>query len=217
MQSAYACAPFSSDELILSDAKPIGMGNRRYVFAHPVHENLCLKIPCTAHIRQNMNRRNIIYRFMPTHWRDDNWLESRAYRRGEFKGEDNAVWRHFPRLYGWQRTDIGVGLVFDYYRSETLAPAPNLHQALEVDGLTTQIKAALDRLMNFIDCYQIWMRHPNPSNNVLASDSELKLIDCLGTYNMPLVRYLPAVRRRHAERNKIYLQEAVRRVVSNGR
>ena len=215
MQSAYACAPFCDDELVLTHAKPIGMGNRRYVYAHPVHENLCLKIPRTTHIRRNMNRRGLIYRFMPTRWRDDNWLEARAYRRAEFNGEDNAIWRHFPRLYGWQRTDIGVGLVFDYYRSETLNPAPNLQQALEANGLTRQIETALNRLMRFIDHYQIWMRHPNPSNIVLAADNELKLIDCLGTYNMPLLRYLPPIRRRHAQRNKAYLREAVHRVAVN--
>ena len=51
MHTAYACARFSAQHLKLADRAPIGMGNRRYVFAHPTHPDLCIKLARTRHIR----------------------------------------------------------------------------------------------------------------------------------------------------------------------
>lgn len=206
----YATQRFSTDELQLNEDDKIGMGNRRFVFQHPQHEDLCIKVARAAHIRANLDRRGFVYRLMPTHWRDDNWLEARAYRQAPLQSDRPEIWQHIPRLHGWQATSLGPGLVFDYYRREDGTAAPNLKQVLETDGLTPRLEAAISRLNAFMHAHGVWMRHPGPPNIVLAADGDLKLIDCLGTYNMPFMQYSAAIRRRRAQRHEAYLARSVK-------
>jgi hypothetical protein len=209
----YLDMQFAPQKLGLADAEPIGMGNRRRVFEHPNNPNLCIKIARSEHIRAQMDERGFFYRLMPTRWRDDNWLEARAYQQEVLETADPAIWLHLPRLYGWQDTDIGPGLVFDYYRDATGGPAPTLRQALHTQGLCPDIRKALDDLHSYIRTADIWMRHPNAENTVMGMDGRLKLIDCLGTYNMQGLRHIPAVRKRRQERNIAYLERQVANLV----
>ena len=205
----YATQLFASDELQLKEDDKIGMGNRRFVFQHPTHEELCIKVARAKHIRAELDKRGFIYRNMPTHWRDDNWLEARAYRQKPLQTDNDEIWRHIPRLHGWQPTNLGPALVFDYYRSKDGTPAPNLRQVLENNGLTPAVEGAIDRLNTFMHTHGIWMRHPGPPNIVLGADGDLKLIDCLGTYNMPFMHLIPALRKRRAKGHQAYLARAV--------
>lgn len=206
----YATKLFDQTELSLCPTMKIGMGNRRFVFQHPHHDTLCIKVARTAHIRAQLDKRGFIYRNMPTHWRDDNWLEARAYQQKSLQTKNPAIWRHIPRLHGWQETNLGPGLVFDYYRDRDGARAPNLREVLEKDGLTPAVEGAIGRLNEFMHTHNIWMRHPGPPNIVLGADGHLKLIDCLGTYNMlPFRHFIPALRARRAMKHEAYLAHAV--------
>ena len=53
---------------------------------------------------------------------------------------------------------------------------------------------------------------PGPANIVWASDGRLKLIDCLGTYNMQLLRHLAPIRKRRRTCHIRYLNGAVARI-----
>lgn len=209
MKVGYLGDQFAPQKLCLSKAEPVGMGNRRRVFVHPNNPDLCIKVARGDHIRKQMDERGIVYRMMPTRWRDDNWLEARAYQQGVLRASDPAIWLHLPRLYGWQDTDIGPGLVFDYYRNAEGGPAPTLRQALQKQGLLPNIRKALDDLSSYIRTADIWMRHPNTENTIIGLDGRLKLIDCLGTYNMQGMRFIPAVRRHRQARNIAYLERQV--------
>ena len=204
---------YDSHKLTLSRVEPVGMGNRRRVFVHPDNPNLCIKVARSDHIRAQMDERGFFYRLMPTRWRDDNWLEARAYQQKALKNAEPEVWLHLPRLYGWQDTDIGPGLVYDYYSDTAGRPAPTLRQALKKQGLCPDIRQALDELNNYIRTADIWMRHPNTENTVMGKDGRLKLIDCLGTYNMQGLRHIPAIRKRHRARNIAYLERQVANLV----
>ena len=91
---------FAPQKLGLGDAEPIGMGNRRRVFEHPNNPNLCIKIARSEHIRAQMDERGFFYRLMPTRWRDDNWLEARAYQQEVLETADPAIWLHLTRISG---------------------------------------------------------------------------------------------------------------------
>jgi hypothetical protein len=58
------------------------------------------------------------------------------------------------------------------------------------------------------------MRHPNTENTVMGPDGRLKLIDCLGTYNMQGLRFVPAIRRRRQARNIDYLERQVAHLIN---
>ncbi len=204
---------FDARKLSLAGTAPIGMGNRRRVFRHPENGALCIKIARLRHIRQQMDARSLFHKMMPTRWRDDNRLEVRAYRQSAIRGGEETVWRHLPRLYGWQDTDLGRGLVFDYFQNHDGGPAPTLRQALDAQGDVDEVKAALDELYDFIRSAGIWMRHPNVENVVLAADGRLKLIDCLGTYNGHVRRLVPPLVRRRLERHVSYLSRQVGRLL----
>ena len=215
MQTAYACARFSAQHLKLADRAPIGMGNRRYVFAHPTHPDLCIKLARTRHIRRQLDRRGGLYRLMPTRWRDDNWLEARAYQQPALRDTQSGNWLFVPRLHGWQATDRGVGLVFDYYRTAHGAPAPNLADLLAGGRHDAALEDALADLRRFLARTDLWMRHPVPANIVWGADGRLKLIDCLGTYNMHVLRHLAPVRYRRRHRHIRYLNGAIAHLQHN--
>ena len=205
----YAAPLFASEELQLKEDDKIGMGNRRFVFQHPSHAELCIKVARASHIRAELDKRGFVYRNMPTHWRDDNWLEARAYQQKPLQTTNEEIWHHIPRLHGWQATNLGPGLVFDYYRSPDGTAAPNLRYVLETQGLTPAVEGAIERLNAFMHKHGIWMRHPGPPNIVMGADGDLKLIDCLGTYNMPLMHLIPTLRKRRAKLHEAYLARAV--------
>lgn len=211
MASSYLGTQFAASKLLLADKKPIGMGNRRQVFAHPENDGLCFKVARFDHIRAQMDARGFVYRLMPTRRRDDNWLEARAYRQSAIDPANEMIWQNLPRLYGWQDSDLGVGLVFDYYRAADGSPAPTLRRAIEENGVSRAIQSALEDLYAYIRETGLWMRHPNVENTVLAADGRLKLIDCLGTYNMQAIRYIPALRKRRLEKHVAYLAKQVAR------
>ena len=215
MATPYATNQFSPERLELDAVIPIGMGNRRHVFAHPDHDTLCIKVARSAHIRAQLDAKGGLYRLMGTHRRDDNWLEAQAYQQTALQAPPEAeVWHYVPRLYGWQDTSQGPGLVFDYYRDETGGPAPSLETALHAEGLSPRIAAALERLSDYISTTDLSMRHPGPPNIVLAMDGDLKLIDCLGTYNTDFSKYIPPLRRQRLARHNHYLNVAVQRVLA---
>lgn len=209
----YQCRQFSTETLSLENKHSVGMGNRRTVFVHPDNPELCIKIARSEHIRAQLNERGLIYRMMPTRWRDDNWLEAHAYQQSVLRTTNPAIWLHLPRLHGWQDTDIGPGLVFDYYRNTEGGPAPTLRETIKTEGLGPDIRQALNELANYIRQADIWMRHPNTENTVIGLDGRIKLIDCLGTYNMHGLRYIRAVRKRRQARNIAYLERQVANLV----
>lgn len=212
MQTHYACAPLSRQRLSLADATPIGMGNRRKVFVHPENPSLCIKIARKDHIRRGLDRRGGLYRLMPTRWRDDNWLEARAYQQTALRDDASPNWQYVSRLHGWQPTDMGDGLVFDYYHTPQGTPAPSLEALLQSGPCSADLERALADLADFLAATDLWMRHPGPANIVWASDGRLKLIDCLGTYNMQLLRHLAPIRKRRRTRHIRYLNGAVARI-----
>ena len=214
MPVSFPTPQFSAQKLHLADVEPIGMGNRRRVFQHPDNPDMCIKVARTEHIRAQMDARGPVYRLMPTRWRDDNWLEARAYQQPVLNPTNDIIWTHLPKLYGWQETDIGTGLVFDYYRDASGQPAPTLRRALQENGLANGLAEALQCLNEYIRTTGLWMRHPNVDNTVFGQDGRLKLIDCLGTYNMHVLRYIPALRTRRYARHISYLDKQVKTVLS---
>lgn len=209
MALEYACTRFAEQCLQLETRDPIGMGNRRRVFQHPDHPDLCIKVARQEHIRQSLDKRGGLYKYMPTRWRDDNWLEAIAYQQAALQDAASPNWAHIPRLHGWQDTDIGTGLVFDYYRTETGEAAPNLAHVLADGIIEPHVQTAIDGLIAYLSQTDVWMRHPGPPNIVLAADGKLKLIDCLGTYNMRVFRPFKSILKRRRGRHIAYLQRAV--------
>lgn len=202
----YECRQFDAATITLGDRFLIGMGNRRRVFVHPDHPNLCIKIARTSHIRSQLDKRSYLHSLMPTHWRDDNWLEARAYQQPLLAVLTPEVQRHIPTLYGWQNTNLGKGLVFDFYTDKTGLPAKNLSDLILENGVTAEIRRAVNELKEFILNQSPWMRHPGPPNIVYGADNHLKLVDCLGTYNMRWQKHIPAIRRRRRRRHNNYLE-----------
>lgn len=120
-----------------------------------------------------------------------------------------GIQRHIPMLYGWQATNLGPGLVFDYYRQPNGQRAPNLEEVILSQGLTAEIKRAIVGLSAFILNNAPWMRHPVPFNIVYAADKNLKLVDCIGTYTMPWRRHLPVIRNQRRRRHLAYMSKSI--------
>ena len=190
------------------------MGNRRKVYFHPEQPNLCIKVARLSHIRSELNARGWAHKMTPTHWRDDNWLEARAYQQPLLAVKTPVIQRHIATLYGWQNTSHGMGLVFNFFTDKKGRPAPNLQKLILLNGVTATVLAATAELKQFILQHGPWMRHPGPENIVMAAVGHLKLVDCLGTYNTPLQRYIPAIRKRRRLRHTEYLDNEISKLAS---
>ena len=204
---------FHKQALVLNVEDAIGMGNRRWVFQHPDNPNLCIKVARAAHIREQLNAKGGLYKLMPTTWRDDNVLEARAYRQKALNTDNAYVWQHLPHMLGWQETNLGPGLVLDYYTDPQGKPAPNLQSVLKTQGMTPELAVAVQNLHAYILKTQIWMRHPGPPNIVWAADGHLKLIDCLGTYTMGWQHRIAMFRQKRLERHCTYLDTTIARTL----
>jgi hypothetical protein len=205
---------FDSKTLDLHVDNAIGMGNRRWVFQHPDNPKLCIKVARQAHIREQLNAKGGLYRHMPTTWRDDNVLEARAYRQKALTTTHPYVWQHLPHMHGWQATNLGPGLVFDYYTDAQGQPAANLETVLQTQGATPALEVAVENLHAYILKTEIWMRHPGPPNIVWAADGHLKLIDCLGTYTMGWQHRFAGLRQKRLKRHCAYLDTAIARALT---
>ena len=116
-------------------------------------------------------------------------------------------------MLGWQETNLGPGLVFDYYTDPQGKPAPNLQSVLKTQGMTPELAVAVQNLHAYILKTQIWMRHPGPPNIVWAADGHLKLIDCLGTYTMGWQHRIAMFRQKRLERHCTYLDTTIARTL----
>ena len=142
---------------------------------------------------------------------DDNQIEYRAFQQSAILRNTPEIWRHIPRCYGWVETDIGCGLVTDYYPSDNLnVPATTLEEYLKEFSVTPQLLSALKEFSAYLRRYLLLTKNLMPHNLLVLQESggvlRLILIDGFGLSTMfPVAKYVSAAARRHVEKRLDWL------------
>ncbi|MDA8712544.1 PhoP regulatory network YrbL family protein [Alphaproteobacteria bacterium] len=179
----------------LSKSVPFAEGGRRICYQHPENPDLCIKVSKPDTIITRRANMPLHRRLRPLSAFDDNHDEIKGYRQLVVKravGDENApLWQHVPKCYGFVETNIGLGLVSDFYHTHN-KPAPTVQQLLYDNGLTPELQAALDEFAQFLSDSLLVTRAIIPHNIVFAADGRIKLIDGIGGRNLiPIAEFFP--------------------------
>ncbi len=171
---------FYSDQILhLKDARTFAQGQNRLCFAHS-DDGLCIKVVKAGSIKALRAKRSFFKNLRPDYYFDDNLNEYKAYQQNAITNGGEGVFDHIPRCYGWQKTDIGMGLVLDYFKLPSGAPCETLETYLHRDGLTADIEEKLNTLAHYLCTTQLMTKNILPHNVVIADDGRLKIIDGIG-------------------------------------
>ncbi len=203
---------FHNPEMILlMTSEPFATGDHRLCYRHPHDENLCIKVNRQGKAQLLKARAPFYKRFRSADSFDDNQIEYRAFQQPAILRNTPEIWRHIPRCYGWVETDIGRGLVTDYYPSEKLnAPAMTLEHYLKEFSVTPQLSLALKELSAYLRRYLLLTKNLMPHNLLVLQNQQQKLhlvlIDGFGLSTIfPVAKYVPAAARRHVEKRLDWL------------
>ncbi len=168
-------------QLNLSTIKPFAEGGNRLCFVHPENTNRCIKILKPDSIKNLREKRSFLKNLRPDSYFDDNLNEYKAYQQTAIIEGDDRIYDHIPRCYGWQDTDLGKGLVLDYYEQKDGMPSHTLLEELQKNGLSSGLEQRLEQLAEYLKETQILTKNIIPHNVVCASDNKLKIIDGIGS------------------------------------
>ena len=189
---------FSQSVALLKHATPFATGTASLCYVHPDNPDLCLKVqkPEKLHKRNFLRRLpSAIYHYT------ENVKNADAYRQKAVRHGGARIWEHLPRLHGWQNTDIGLGLVSDYYSTPDGRPAPTLRGLLHAHGMTRELNLAIADFTDFLHDMQVLTRRINLRNLVYARDGRLKLIDDVGSTGVMFADMYKGLGKRRIRRN----------------
>ncbi len=187
----------------LLNETPFAEGGNRKCFIHPNNKDRCLKIVHSGLIEKIKKNKPWYKKFRSNESFDDNLREQAAYNQKALRSNNQKIWDHLAKWYGIVETNIGRASETELIRNNNKI-AETLEEYLFREGLTDEIKDAIEE-------FQIWLRHHLvmtknliPHNLVLASKNgkpKIKIIDGLGSHAFfPLSSYSNILAKRYVNR-----------------
>ena len=134
---------------------------------------------------------------------DDNLREQNAYNQRALKSNNPEIWNHLAKWYGMVETNIGIASETELIRNNGEI-AETLEEYLFRDGLTNEIKNAIEEFHIWLKEYLVLTKNLIPHNLVLTSQEGkliIKIIDGLGSQAFfPLSSYSNIFAKRYINR-----------------
>ena len=196
---------FSAEILKLSTQQPFGRGYNRQCFHYPGRPDLCVKVVFPGRLKELRDRSPFYKQFRSDRSFDDNYQELRAYQQRAIVKGGERVWDAIPRCYGWVATDIGEGLVSDFYVNDDGSLVKNLEQYIEQFGLSGELQKCIEDFENYLRDTLLLTKNLLPHNIVVVEENgmpkKLVLIDGFGVLGFfSLASVSRAVARRYIEK-----------------
>ena len=197
----------------LQQHTPFAVGGTRLCFVHPHDSNKCIKV--LRHDRTPQARRKLtkgIKKFRPKkHW-DDQRKELNAYQQ-LLQRDTEAVWYHIPEFFGSVKTDLGLGIVTQVFRSHDGNFPRNLEQEVPF-GIDDSLRAGLAEFKRWLRQELVVTRDLLPHNIIVVRESEehcrLMIVDGLGNSEwIPVSTWFRSFARRKIERKIAKLENRV--------
>lgn len=168
--------------LDLRHSKPLFVGGTRYCFQHPQHHDRCVKVlrPDRTGAARKVLRKDF-KRHLPARFLDDQLKEIKAYRELLTRASE-PLWRHVPRYFGTEQTDMGVGIVTQLMRNDDGSWPSNLQQLLPL-GVDDTLQDGIDEFLEAVATLRILSRDLLPHNIIAVrepSGYRVMLVDGIG-------------------------------------
>ena len=190
--------------ITLEHQAPFAEGDNRLCFVDPRDASRCLKVLKPGSLDQQYQTARWHKRIRGRRAMNDNLREASAYRQNAITRGSGQVWDHLARWYGQVETDLGTANLTQLVGPSPGKPGPTLEHLLKTQGLTPEIKKALDELAAWLTATGILTRNLLPHNLVaLEQPSGLRLFIVDGLGAPPAARLLalnPRLRRRYISR-----------------
>lgn len=175
---------YSNETVTLSSQEPFAVGGNRYCFRYPGKTELCIKVNQPGRAEDVRKRSPLYKKIRRVASFDDNVQEYRAYQQRAIRNADEVVWSHLSRCHGWINTDIGIGLVSDFFADNNNEPAMTLEVYLKQFGLTKEIENCIQQFSEYLRSTLLLTKNLLPHNIVVEFEDDkpnrLVIIDGLG-------------------------------------
>jgi hypothetical protein len=167
----------------LNDIFPFAKGGNRMCFVHPDNPNRCLKVIHPGILTKIKKSKPWYKQLRSSESFDDNLREQNAYNQKALKSNNPEIWDHLAKWYGMVETDIGIASETELIRNNGRI-AETLEEYLFRNGLTDEIKDAIEEFHKWLRQHLVLTKNLIPHNLVLTSQEKklkIKIIDGLGS------------------------------------
>lgn len=212
----------SDPSISLSSEAPFAEGGHRLCYQHPACPHLCIKVNRPGWDHQLWQRAPFFRRLLrPVSSFNDNWMEFKAFQQFAIRQNQPEVLRHIPQCYGWIHTDLGPGLVTNFFADKNGMPCETLATYLHRCGLDETILAAVAEFRDFMRRYRVITKNLLPHNLLVMADERgalrLVLIDGFGSLSLFPNHLFPPLSRRYVEKRLRLMDLRIRWEVSDKR
>ena len=187
----------------LSNVTPFAEGGNRKCFVHPNNKDRCLKVVHPG-LAEKIKKNKPWYKKLRSNDSfDDNLREQAAYNQKALKTENQDLWVHLAKWHGMTETNIGMAS-----ETELITNNGEIAETLETylfrEGITEEIKLAIEEFQTWLEKHLILTKNLIPHNLVISQQNEkiiIKIIDGLGSQAfIPLPNYSSFFGKRYVKR-----------------
>ena len=187
----------------LSGSTPFAEGGNRKCFIHPAQSDRCLKVVHPGLLEEIIKNKPWYKKFRSKDSFDDNLREQEAYKQKALMVDNPEIWKHLAQWYGMVETNIGIASETELIKNNGQI-AETLENYLFSNGLTNEIKIAINEFHQWLRDNLILTKNLIPHNLVIKSEKDemiIKIIDGLGSQAfVPLPKYSSFFAERYVER-----------------
>ena len=187
----------------LSGSTPFAEGGNRKCFIHPAQSDRCLKVVHPGLLEKIIKNKPWYKKFRSKDSFDDNLREQEAYKQKALMVDNPEIWKHLAQWYGMVETNIGLASETELIKNNGQI-AETLENYLFSNGLTNEIKIAINEFHQWLRDNLILTKNLIPHNLVIKNDKDemiIKIIDGLGSQAfVPLPNHSTFFAKRYVER-----------------
>ena len=154
----------------LDDITPFAEGGNRMCFVHPNNPNRCLKVVHPGLLEKIKKNKSWYKKFRSLESFDDNLREQEAYNQKALKKDDPDMWTHLAKWHGMTETNIGMAS-----ETELITNNGEIAETLETylfrEGITEEIKLAIEEFQTWLEKYLILTKNLIPHNLVISQQN----------------------------------------------
>jgi len=162
---------------------PFAKGGNRLCFVHPNNPDRCLKVIHPGLLKKIKENKSWYKRFRSLESFDDNLREQKAYNQRALKRDDPKIWLHLAKWHGMTETNIGMASETELIKNDDEI-AETLEAYLFREGITEEIKIAIEEFHTWLEEYLVLTKNLIPHNLVLSRQDNkiiIKIVDGLGS------------------------------------
>lgn len=168
-------------------------GGRRLIYVNPEDNTKLIKIVKQQDLDRKRAKLDFFKKFRTDDMINENIEDFNAYKI--YNKKSKQIFDFIPKLYGFVKTNYGLGLMTEFIKNFNGTPSPSLQTYIKIFGFTDQIKNALQKLYNQLITHNLITRELKSFNLVvkfiLKNEFTLYIIDGFGNPELiPISNYI---------------------------